>query len=267
MDLNQVFKKYRDALEKLYRRRAEWNNEKKQIVKSTLEDIAKQYYQESLPFGIYVDEYKIFENMSAIQFYLGQIPSGIVKKSEKQTTDGILYGPSVVFGQGNDGRIYISIYHFIDVLPSEGYQQPKSELLDIIEPEHITKECVTATVEKFLNSVLEQSHLENALSPKDIKQLQKKTIQGKDAGLAKILSFLNYIEEIREYGPFSLGNQFYVTGLHIYLLSKEEPILINKFQIGQYGFILEGKEIIFYDQIQRISYVGYSTGKSQEESL
>lgn len=252
---DEIFQEYTDAIHNLNERRLHWREEAKTIVEKTLEEIA-QRYSSTTPLGLYTQKYQLYHNMSAIQLFFGNMPNGLLLKTANKTQHlGVLKGPALVFGQGNDGRIYVSMYLFVDVLPNEKPRKPKKQkkpkkpkniFLTVVEPQEITKELVCKLTKEFLVKALEKSHLSEPIC-EESKQLRK------------LLWSINQIPQIKNQllrvglPPVRVGTEFYDTILKIFFINRDEPVEIERFQIGEHGFILK-QGVMLYKYIYQINF-------------
>lgn len=150
-ELVQLFKLGRKELTK---RRELWQKIVNEIIVPTLETGIKAVY-ETGGIDIYHKEYKYRENLSVVQCWLGQEPTGISEETDKRSASDVEHGGVLCFSQGPLGEIVILMY------PRESeYIKPSDHFLIykiFHKPEKISKKDVEKALLMLLHYSLSTS--------------------------------------------------------------------------------------------------------------
>ena len=146
--ISEKVKKYQEILDNATTYRKAWNKSLKKLIKSTLEEIAKET---GLKAEVEIQDN--VENMEVIIFNLGMATSGMSEKVDKTVRKPMIKSNGgLIYQQLFNGKILILI-----ALPFiEGYGEPRPPItVEILRPEELKKPFIYRHVEKFLKSVTE----------------------------------------------------------------------------------------------------------------
>lgn len=99
----------------------------------------------------YVRAFQAFENFGSVQFWVGNIPTGLAERDDSGGGSlGVERGAAVVFGQTESGRVSVVYYPFRTELPDGRDGELTFHVAKTVEPSVVSPDWVDAQVRDFV---------------------------------------------------------------------------------------------------------------------